>query len=141
MAITLPIQLWRPGLAPGVYEAPPARAGVAVARLDRAAFIGLAERGPLHTPVDVGGWSNFQQVFGEAVPGLLLPQAVRLFFANGGRRCLVVRCLNHAAEDTGMSLSSLPHMISVGARTVAIRAESAPLVDCAKRRGSDARLP
>jgi hypothetical protein len=100
MAITLPIQLWRPGLAPGVYEAPPARAGVAVARLDRAAFIGLAERGPLHTPVDVGGWSDFQQVFGEAVPGLLLPQAVRLFFANGGRRCLVVRCLNHAASRT-----------------------------------------
>ena len=100
MAITLPIQLWRPGLAPGVYEAPPARAGVAVARLDRAAFIGLAERGPLHTPVDLGDWSDFQRLFGDAVPGLLLPQAVRLFFANGGRRCLVVRCLNHAASHT-----------------------------------------
>lgn len=100
MAITLPMQLWRPGLAPGVYEAPPARAGVAVARLDRAAFIGLAERGPLHTPVDVGDWSDFQRLFGDAAPGLLLPQAVRLFFANGGRRCLVVRCLNHAASHT-----------------------------------------
>ena len=100
MAITLPIQLWRPGLAPGIYEASLARAGVAVARLDRAAFIGLAERGPLHTPVDVGDWSDYQRLFGDAVPGLLLPQAVRLFFANGGRRCLVVRCLNHAASHT-----------------------------------------
>ncbi|MEA5416844.1 hypothetical protein, partial [Synechococcus sp. BA-132 BA5] len=86
MAITLPRQHWRPGLAPGVYEAPPVRAGGAVARLDRAAFIGLAERGPLHTPVDVADWSDFQRLFGGAPPGLLLPRAVRLFFANGSRR-------------------------------------------------------
>ena len=100
MAITLPIQLWRPGQAPGVYEAPPPRDGRAVARLDRAAFIGLAERGPLHTAVDVADWETFERLFGGAAPGLLLPQAVRLFFAQGGRRCLVVRSLHHAASHT-----------------------------------------
>jgi uncharacterized protein len=100
MGVTLPIQIWRPGLPPGVYEERAARGGVAVARLDRAAFIGLAERGPLHTPVDVADWPGFQNVFGEAVPGLLMPEAVRLFFANGGSRCLVVRCLYHAVSHT-----------------------------------------
>jgi hypothetical protein len=100
MATTLPILPWRPGLAPGVYEAIPPRPAVAVARLDRAAFLGLAERGPLHTPVDVMSWSAFERLFGSAAPGLLLPEAVRLFFSQGGQRCLVVRCLHHAASHT-----------------------------------------
>lgn len=100
MAITLPIQRWRPGQAPGIYEAAPPRPAVAVARLDRAVFIGLAERGPLHTAVDVVDWSAYERLFGGASPGLLLPEAVRLFFAQGGRRCVVVRCLHHAESRT-----------------------------------------
>jgi hypothetical protein len=120
MTLSLPIQLWRPGLAPGVYEDRPVRSGAALARLDRAAFIGLAERGPLHTAVDVADWASFQRLFGEAVPGLLLPEAVRLFFAQGGRRCLVVRCLNHAASRTrplGLpGLAVVPSLSPAGAR-------------------------
>jgi hypothetical protein len=100
MATVLPIPQWRPGLAPGVYESRPPGPAEAVARLDRAVFLGLAARGPLHTAVDVVSWSAFERLFGGAAPGLLLPEAVRLFFAQGGRRCLVVRCLNHAASHT-----------------------------------------
>lgn len=100
MVTTLPIQPWFPGRAPGVYEARAPRSAPALARLDRAVFIGLAERGPLHTAVDVADWSEFQQRFGGTPAGLLLPEAVRLFFEQGGRQCLVVRCLNHAASYT-----------------------------------------
>ena len=100
MVTTLPIQPWLPGRAPGVYEAVAPRSAPALARLDRAVFIGLAERGPLHTAVDVADWSQFQQRCGGTSPGLLLPEAVRLFFAQGGRHCLVVRCLNHEASHT-----------------------------------------
>lgn len=100
MVATLPIQPWLPGRAPGVYEARAPRSAPALARLDRAVFIGLAERGPLHTAVDVADWSEFQQRFGGTPAGLLLPEAVRLFFEQGGRQCLVVRCLNHAASHT-----------------------------------------
>ncbi|MFN9620237.1 MAG: phage tail sheath C-terminal domain-containing protein [Synechococcaceae cyanobacterium] len=100
MATVLPFPQWRPGLAPGVYESRPPGSAVAVARLDRAVFLGLAARGPLHTAVDVVSWSAFERLFGGTAPGLLLPEAVRLFFAQGGRRCLVVRCLNHAASHT-----------------------------------------
>lgn len=100
MVATLPIQPWLPGRAPGVYEARAPRSAPALARLDRAVFIGLAERGPLHTAVDVADWSEFKQRFGGTPAGLLLPEAVRLFFEQGGRQCLVVRCLNHAASHT-----------------------------------------
>ena len=91
MVTTLPIQPWLPGRAPGVYEARAPRSAPALARLDRAVFIGLAERGPLHTAVEVADWSEFQQRFGGTPAGLLLPEAVRLFLEQGGRHCLVVR--------------------------------------------------
>lgn len=100
MTTSLPISPWRQGVPPGAYEQRPSRVESGLARLDRAAFIGLAERGPLHTPVDVVDWPSFQRVFGDATPGLLLPDAVRLYFLNGGRHCLVVRCLDHAACST-----------------------------------------
>jgi hypothetical protein len=75
-------------------------------RLDVAAFVGFAERGPLDLPVAVEDISQYQAVFGNDL--LLartskgqpvfanLPQTVRSFFDNGGRRCYVVR----VADDT-----------------------------------------
>lgn len=100
MVTTLPIEPWLLGRAPGVYEARAPRSAPILAKLDRVVFIGLAERGPLHTAVDVADWSEFQQRFGDTSAGLLLPEAVRLFFEQGGRHCLVVRCLNHEASHT-----------------------------------------
>ena len=78
MTLAPPIQRWRPGLAPGVYEQRRSRPAVGLARLDRAVFIGLARRGPLLTPVDVTDWPMFERLFGGSQPGLLLPEAVRL---------------------------------------------------------------
>src|SRR5947209_4591585 len=71
-------------------------------RLDVAAFVGFAERGPLDLPVALEDISQYHDVFGQDL--LLartrlggqavyaaLPQAVKAFFDNGGRRCYVVR--------------------------------------------------
>jgi uncharacterized protein len=77
---------------PGVYfewherRPPPART-----RTDVAGFVGIAERGPLHTPVMVENWTDFRQRFGEHIPAGYLAYAVEGFFLNGGRRCYVVR--------------------------------------------------
>jgi hypothetical protein len=77
---------------PGVYfewherQAPPA-----LARTDVAGFVGIAERGPLHTPLVVENWSDFRQLFGAHIPAGYLAYAVEGFFLNGGRRCVVVR--------------------------------------------------
>ena len=100
MSVALLGSLWRPGLPPGIYEEKPAVASRARVRLDVAALIGLAERGPVNTPVVIDDARQFEAAFGRALPGLKLPLAVRLFFANGGRRCVVVRCVDHVNVRT-----------------------------------------
>ena len=69
-------------------------------RLDVAAFVGLAERGPLDVPVLVEDISQYRLIFGGDLPVARvegrplfahLPQSVAAFFENGGRRCYVVR--------------------------------------------------
>ncbi|MBN1978239.1 MAG: hypothetical protein JW918_12655 [Anaerolineae bacterium] len=93
---------------PGVYFLPPVRpAGLDLPPLDVAAFVGFAERGPLHLPVPVDDLSMYRAVFGGELPlargpgGQLvyanLPRAVAGFFANGGRRCYVVRVAGEGA--------------------------------------------
>ncbi|HXF63268.1 MAG TPA: hypothetical protein VNK95_16695 [Caldilineaceae bacterium] len=87
---------------PGIVfrNAPPPTA--ALPRMDVAALVGFAESGPLHTPVAIEEPARFREIFGD--PPLLawdvernrpqracLGQAVQDFFAQGGRRCWVVR--------------------------------------------------
>lgn len=100
MSIALQGSLWRPGLPPGIYEHRPEVARRPLVRLDVAALIGLAERGPVNTAVVIDDLRHFEAVFGAARAGLNLPLAVRLFFANGGRRCIVVRCVDYANVRT-----------------------------------------
>lgn len=78
-----------PGVA--IERTDAARAAPVVLRTDIAAFIGLAQRGPLDTPVPVESWRQFQGHFGDLMGGGYLAYAVRGFFDNGGRRCWVVR--------------------------------------------------
>ena len=56
-----------------------------------------------------------EALFGRALPGLNLPLAVRLFFANGGRRCVVVRCVDHRNVRTARLL--LPGLKAVKGRS------------------------
>ncbi|WP_137177192.1 phage tail sheath C-terminal domain-containing protein [Roseomonas sp. AR75] len=92
--------LYRPGLPPGVYEARATAAVPRIVRLDTACLIGLAERGPVNTPVPLESFAEFTRLFGGAVGGLKLPQAVRAFFAEGGRRCIAIRCMDHRNART-----------------------------------------
>ena len=67
-------------------------------RTDITGFIGLAQRGPLNTPVPVESVKQFEAHFGSFIGGGFLAYAVRGFFENGGRRCWIVRVA--AAEGT-----------------------------------------
>ena len=60
-------------------------------RTDITGFIGLAQRGPVSTPVPVESVKQFEAHFGSFIGGGFLAYAVRGFFENGGRRCWVVR--------------------------------------------------
>lgn len=99
MRLSATAQPWRTH-APDLYELVRARpsAGVQV-RMDVAAFVGLAERGPPFQAIVLESWKEFITAFGRRGGARLLPEAVHSFFANGGRRCVVVRVV-----DAGWSL-------------------------------------
>jgi phage tail sheath protein FI len=80
-------------LSPGVYmeevssgSRPIEAVGTAVA-----AFVGFAERGPLHEPMLVTNWTQFKQTFGDFVEDYYLAHAVYGYFQNGGGVAYVVR--------------------------------------------------
>ena len=87
---------------PGVYieeigSPPPA---VIPAPTSVTAFVGLTHTGPTHEPVEVGGWAGFLRTFGERPAPDLMALAVQLYFANGGRRALIVRLPPGARAET-----------------------------------------
>lgn len=103
---------------PGVYFLPSRRPpGLGLPRLDVAAFVGYAERGPLDWPVAVEDLGTYRAVFGGDL-GVAreeggrtvyanLPSAVASFFAQGGRRCHVVRVAGRASTRTLFRLGGL----------------------------------
>ncbi|MFO1322798.1 MAG: phage tail sheath subtilisin-like domain-containing protein [Burkholderiales bacterium] len=78
---------------PGTYieRVDASRALPVVLRTDIAAFVGIARRGPLDTPVPVESMRQFAAHFGGYTGAGYLAYAVNAFFENGGRRCWVVR--------------------------------------------------
>jgi hypothetical protein len=100
---------------PGVYyetfdASPPVVASV---RTDVAGFVGIAQRGPIDTPIPVQSWRQFRAYFGDFIGGGFLAYSVRAFFENGGRRCWIVRVasrdpLGGAAAAQSVWKSALP---------------------------------
>jgi phage tail sheath protein FI len=101
-------------LSPGVYieeaeagSRPIEGVGTAVA-----AFVGLAERGPLNEPTLVSNWSQFTATFGEFVEGSYLAHSVYGYFMNGGGNCYIVRIgpgsSNGKAAANGRRTKELP---------------------------------
>ena len=114
----IPAARFRPG-APGLYPVPPAptRALTGV-RMDVAAFVGVAPRGPARVPVVNEEWpadaplldprrprrrtvpvavesfDEYRRAFGGFEGPGLLPYAVAAFFDQGGRRAYVARVVH-----------------------------------------------
>ena len=114
MAMTTDIRL------PGIYFLPSeVPAAPDFPPLDVTGFVGFAERGPLHTPVAIEDVDVYEAIFGGDLAlareeGDLvyacLPTAVSAFFANGGRRCYVVRV---ASDDATVTRIKLPGLVSL----------------------------
>jgi len=95
-----------PGIQIDVAPPPPVEA---LPRMDVAVFVGFAGTGPLHRPVAVESPAQYAAVFGGDAPLARdarrgtrlfahLGASVRAFFANGGRRCWVIRVAHSAAS-------------------------------------------
>src|SRR5437588_3477219 len=85
-------------------------------RLDIAAFVGFAERGPVDTPIAVEDINQYRALFGgelliarqDGKPVYAnLPGAVQAFFDNGGRRCYVVRVVGEKATANRFRMPGL----------------------------------
>ncbi len=80
-------------LSPGVYveEVEAGARPIEGVGTSVAAFVGLAEDGPVNEPMLIANWSQFTQTFGEFMDGTYLAHAVYGYFLNGGGSCYVVR--------------------------------------------------
>lgn len=78
---------------PGIYfeKIDPAAREVRGIRTDIPGFAGIAEKGPLHTPIRIESWKQFQALFGNYIPQAYLAYAVQGFFENGGEVCYITR--------------------------------------------------
>lgn len=98
-------------LIPGVYfSAETPQPADDLPRMDVAAFVGFAERGPLDIPVNVGSVAEFRDVFGDDIDlawdnqhnrfqQSLLGPTVEAFFSNAGERCVVVRVAGRDSQN------------------------------------------
>ena len=93
---------------PGVYyhRVDTSTPAIALLRTDIAAFVGIATRGPVHQPLPVQSWRQFQAYFGDFTGAGYLAYAARGFFENGGQRCWVVRVASEAATTAAVTLPS-----------------------------------
>jgi phage tail sheath protein FI len=63
-----------------------------------AGFIGVTAKGVPNKATFITSWSQFVRNFGYLIPGSYLPYAVQQFYANGGKRCYIVRVLSDASS-------------------------------------------
>jgi len=78
---------------PGVYveEVSSGVRPIAAASTSIAAFIGIAEKGPLSEAVKVYNFTEYQNKYGRFISGSYLSHSVYQFFNNGGSQCYIVR--------------------------------------------------
>lgn len=93
---------------------------IARANAQLTAFVGRTLRGPLHQPIIVRSFADFQQHFGGLWQPSPLSYAVEHFFEQGGRQAVIVRVTN-AASPVTMSLKCGRETLRLEARAPGTR--------------------
>jgi phage tail sheath protein FI len=111
-------------LTPGVYveevdrgTKPIEGVGTAVA-----AFLGIAEKGPIGESVMVANWTQYQETFGNFVPGAYMAQAVHGYFNNGGTLAFVVRIGKEDAGDAAPAAATAEISAKASGNPVTLKA-------------------
>lgn len=88
-------------LTPGVYveEVPGGPKPIEGVGTSVAAFLGIAEKGPIGKATLVTNWTQFTDTFGGFIPGAYLAHAVYAYFNNGGTTAFIVRVGDEQAEE------------------------------------------
>ena len=127
-------------LAPGVHvEEVGFGATIEGVATSTAGFVGPTERG---TPAvtRIADWEDYVRAFGGPAAGSFMHDAVRGFFANGGREALVVRTATAGADDLVAGVDRMSDADGVGLLVVPDQAEAgsavaAAMADRCERRG------
>lgn len=102
---------------PGVYILKERKSEDQIMKIDSyniAGFVGIAERGPFHTPVKVRNMNDFNKIFGGYIDYGYLAYTVYGFFKSGGNECYVVRTAHTDDEDLKNSASPAEMTIQDG---------------------------
>ncbi len=94
-----------------------------------AAFVGLAEKGPINEPTLVTNWTQFTTRFGDFVPDTYLAHAVYGYFLNGGGAAYIVRVGSGEAAPEASAKAALPLVSSSGGALRLSAVESGPTGD------------
>lgn len=86
---------------PGIYfEKPtPQNNDISMQKSSVAGFIGLAQKGPLHSGVRIHSYNQFASIFGGFTDYSYLAFSVYGFFLSGGKECVVVRTAHIGKEE------------------------------------------
>ncbi|HEX4025482.1 MAG TPA: hypothetical protein VHX52_12405 [Steroidobacteraceae bacterium] len=76
------------------------QAQIARAQAAVTAFVGRALKGPVHQPVPIKSFDDYQRIFGGLWQPSMLSYAVEQYFDSGGGECVVVRVCNGARAPT-----------------------------------------
>src|SRR2546423_1613646 len=100
----MPVQVSFPGVY--IQEVPSGVHTITGVSTSIAAFIGRASKGKMNKATRILSLSDFVRNFGDPFPLSDLANSVRLFFANGGTGCYVIRIARGAAPAS-VTLRSL----------------------------------
>src|SRR5918911_263106 len=115
-------------LSPGVYveELEAGSRPIEGVGTATAAFVGLAEKGPVNQPILVTNWSQFANQFGGFMEGSYLAHSVYGYFLNGGGSCYIVRIGADGHAPAAMAeLPSAKDKTLAGYRVLALEAGQA----------------
>lgn len=75
-----------------------------------AAFVGLADTGPMDAPESVDGWGSYEDAYGGRTGTGAMGHQVWDFFENGGASAVVVRVPDSGLEAVRSGLDALEHV-------------------------------
>ncbi len=147
--------------APGIYQTPDSPLHLLTGvRMDVAAFVGVAPRGPVRVPLFSEWWRDdgpcvepqrprrrtvaypvesfdeYRRLFGGFEGPGLLPFAVATFFEQGGRRAYIARVVHDYGNAVDRETFQLLNEAGVAAGIVAKDATDTPLKLCARNEGA-----
>ena len=118
-------------LAPGAYvEEAGFGATVEGVATGTAGFVGPTERGPRDV-TGIAGWEDFVRSFGAPAAGSHMHDAVRGYFANGGREAVVARTGSTGADDLVAGVDRMTEADGLGLLVVPDQAEAGSAVAAA----------